>query len=574
MRTPKPLYAQYRVIYHPELLTCPHCGDLLVSCDYLAWDKIVQTLDQVLSIASRPARCPDPSCPGSNLRLLSARGQQVAIPHSTYGYDVLARIGWLRKEYRGTYGQIHADIRLRVAISESHVRFLSQHVYLPLFACHQRQQSARLAQVAQSQGGLIIALDGLEPEGGEPQLGFVRELQTGLTLRSGWLAQQSQVTFETFLAPLRQLGWPVLAILSDKQTGLVPAVASVFPNRPHQFCQAHYLRNLAEPLAEADSAFKSELRQAVRGHLGALIRQEAVAGDSPSGVLTVTGVVPTCPAAAFPQSFATTQAPSSPRTQETQADAVVNQLLCHTRYLLTLKGRPPFRLAGIETYERLGGVAALSFDLLTHRLDGRLIPLYQGLKAALAPLAQQYEELQHGAVWWRDIADILAPPGDPDRRSAQVAGYLRGYLNTMPDHGEVSPLLHDFRRHLRTVSQSYWPGLFHCYDVPGLYRTNHELESHFRDTQRRLLRTTGQKGQTKQTLHRLGAWELLERPVSEADAAAVWSRIPAEDLARERHRMTQHRQRFRLQVRSRKGTENQFEHLRRQGQELSKNPMG
>jgi hypothetical protein len=211
-----------------------------------------------------------------------------------------------------------------------------------LLACHQRQQSERLAQVAKSQGGRIIALDGLEPEGGEPQLWFVRELQTGLTLRSGWLAQQSQITFETFLAPLRQLGWPVLAILSDKQTGLVPAVASVFPKRPHPFCQAPYLPNLAEPLAEADSAFKSERRQAVRGHLGALIRHEAGAGGSPSGVLTVTGVVPTCPAAALPQSFATTEAPPSPRTQETQAEAVVNQLLRHTRYLLTLKGRPHF----------------------------------------------------------------------------------------------------------------------------------------------------------------------------------------------------------------------------------------
>ena len=33
------------------------------------------------------------------------------------------------------------------------------------------------------------------------------------------------------------------------------------------------------------------------------------------------------------------------------------QLFRHTRYLLTLKGRPPFRLAGLETYERLQNVA-------------------------------------------------------------------------------------------------------------------------------------------------------------------------------------------------------------------------
>src|SRR5712671_3908129 len=111
---------------------------------------------------------------------------------------------------------------------------------------------------AMQQGGLLIALDGLAPQGGEPQIWFIRELSSGLTLRSGWLCQQDQPTFEAFLAPLKHLEWPVLAVLSDKQTGLVPAVATVLPNSRHQFCQVHYLRHLAEPLAAADAAFKGE----------------------------------------------------------------------------------------------------------------------------------------------------------------------------------------------------------------------------------------------------------------------------------------------------------------------------
>jgi hypothetical protein len=57
MRTPQQLYAHERIIYQPEFLTCPHCGDLLVMCNYLAWDKTVQMLDRVLSVASRPGRC-------------------------------------------------------------------------------------------------------------------------------------------------------------------------------------------------------------------------------------------------------------------------------------------------------------------------------------------------------------------------------------------------------------------------------------------------------------------------------------------------------------------------------------
>ncbi|HZC03506.1 MAG TPA: transposase [Gammaproteobacteria bacterium] len=574
MRTPKPLYAQQRRIYHSELLTCPSCGDLLVGCNYLAWDKTVQTLDQVLSIASRPAHCPRPTCPGFEMRLLSAHGQRLAIANSTYGYDVLARIGWLRKTYQATDDQIQADLSRQIRISTSHVRYLYQQIYLPLLACHQRQQHHRLGQVARQQGGIIIALDGLEPEAGEPQLWFVRDLLTGLTLRSGWLAQQSQAAFEAFLAPLRRLDWPILAILSDKQTGLVPAVASVFPKRPHQFCQAHYLRNLATPLADADTAFKSEVRKSVRDQVGSLIRQEAIAGDAPNGVLTVTGILPELSADPPLAPWAASEGLGRERGDTAKADELVNHLFAPTRYLLTLKGRPPFRLAGLETYERLQGIVGLSFDLLTHRLDLRLVKLYQGLKEALAPFAQTYAELQQGAVWLRDIADILALSAEPGLRAKQVAGHLSGYLDALYHQRNLSPLLHAFSEHLDTVSQSYWPGLFHCYEVAGLAQTNNGLESHFRDTQRRLLRTTGQKGQTKRTLHRLGAWELLDRPLTEAEAVEVLSHIPAEDFAKERQRLYHHRQRFRFQMRSLNGSEAQLEKLRQQWQELPKMPAG
>jgi hypothetical protein len=508
------------------------------------------------------------------MRLLSAHGQRLAIANSTYGYDVLARIGWLRKTYQATYDQIHADLSRQIRICASHVRYLYQQIYLPLLACHQRQQYHRLEQVAKQQGGIIIALDGLEPEAGEPQLWFVRDLLTGLTLRSGWLAQQTQAAFEAFLAPLRQLDWPILAILSDKQTGLVPAVASVFPKRPHQFCQAHYLRNLATPLADADTAFKGEVRKSVRNQVGALIRQEAIAGKATNGVLTVTGILPE-PSADPPRPlWATAEGLLREGDEAAKADEIVNQLFAHTRYLLTLKGRHPFRLAGLETYTRLQGVLGLSFDLLTHRLDWRLVHLYQGLKEALAPFGQTYSELQQGAVWLRDIADILSLAAESGLKATQVASHLSGYLNVLYHQRDLSLLLQAFCKHLDTVSQSYWPGLFHCYDVAGLARTNNGLESHFRDTQRRLLRTTGQKGQTKRTLHRLGAWELLDRPLTEAEAVDVLSHIPAEDFAKERQRLYHHRQRFRFQMRSLNGSEAQLEKLRQQWRELPKMPAG
>jgi len=143
-----------------------------------------------------------------------------------------------------------------------------------------------------------------------------------------------------------------------------------------------------------------------------------------------------------------------------------------------------------------------------------------------------------------------------------VAKQLRGYLDTLRPRPDLTPTLGAFGHHLDTVSRSYWPGLFHCYDVPGLPRTNNEIESRFRDTSRYLLRTTGQKGLTKRTLQRQGAWELLPRPPIETQLLNGLRHIPPQDFAQERRRFAEHRRRFRLQSRSRKQTQTQFDQLR------------
>jgi hypothetical protein len=604
MRTPKELYPSERIIYKPELSACPNCEGPLGMYNYLIWDKTVQTLAGILSVASRPGYCADPTCPGHGVRLLSAEGQQIALPGCTYGYDVLARIGWLRQERRDIYAEIRDDLASRIQISESHVRYLYQQVYLPLLACHERQYRERLAQAAQQHGGLIIALDGLAPLGGEPQLWFIRELLTGLTLRSGWLSRFDQATFEAFLQPLTRLTGSILAVLSDKQKGLLPAVSTVLPGVRHHFCQAHYLKNLAEPLAEADSAFKVELRKAVRREVGPLIRAEQPCNTPQPGLLTVTGlladnspatvvlespqaepggdnallsgippVVPQSPTANS-ESSAAPESLGGPSTDDVVADEVVTHLLRHTRYVLTLQGRPPFRLAGIETYQRLQGVVALTTELLEHRYDFRMACLNRGLRTALPPFANEYRDLQQGAVWLHDIARILEPPDDNPITGEQVSQQLRTYLDDLLSPPDLPPRLDALRRHLDKVSTSYWPGLFHCYDLEGLPRTNNDLESLFRDAQRRLLRTTGQKGQTRRALQRIGAWELLPRPSTEPECLDALRHVSPTQLAQEQQRLRQHRERFRLHTRSIRRINAQFDKLRQQWLSLAATSTG
>lgn len=47
--------------------------------------------------------------------------------------------------------------------------------------------------------------------------------------------------------------------------------------------------------------------------------------------------------------------------------------------------------------------------------------------------------------------------------------------------------------HFVKVTESYWPGLFHCYDVPDLPRTNNRLEQLFGSTRHHERRCTGRK---------------------------------------------------------------------------------
>ena len=574
MRTPKELYPSERMIYKPEVPACPHCGEPLVMYNYLAWDKIVQTLDRVLSVASRPGHCVNPTCPGHGMRLLSAEGQQIALPGSTYGYDVLARIGLLRQKRRDIYAEIRDDLASRVQISESHVRYLYQQVYLPLLACHERQYWDCLAQAAQQHGGLFISLDGLAPIGGEPQLWFIRELLTGLTLRSGWLSRFDQATFEAFLQPLSQLPWSILAVLSDKQKGLPPAVSTVLPGARHHFCHAHYLKNLAQPLADADSAFNVELRKAVRREVGPLIRAEKPTEAPQPELLTVTGLLPDNPPATAELESQKPESSVAPASDAALADEVVTHLLRHTRYLLTLKGRPPFRLAGTETYQRLQRVIALTEELLDHRYDPRMACLNQGLRTALPLFTSEYRDLQQGATWLQNIDRILELPDDHPPTGEQVSQQLRAYLDDLLNLPDISLRLDAFRYHLDKVSTSYWPGLFHCYDLEGLPRTNNDVESLFRDTQRRLLRTTGQKGQTRRALQRTGAWELLPRPSTEAECLDALRQVPPSQLAKEQQRLRQHRERFRLRTRSTRQINAQFHKLRQQWLSLAATSTG
>jgi hypothetical protein len=61
------------------------------------------------------------------------------------------------------------------------------------------------------------------------------------------------------------LGTPVGLWVSDKQDAFVKGIAAEFPDVPHRYCDNHFLRDVAQPVLEADSHAKVQMRKKVRG---------------------------------------------------------------------------------------------------------------------------------------------------------------------------------------------------------------------------------------------------------------------------------------------------------------------
>lgn len=88
------------------------------------------------------------------------------------------------------------------------------------------------------------------------------------------------------LERVRAMNVPVIGIVTDKETGLVPAVKHVFPKTPYQYCQTHFLKNCAKPLADDLTALQASVRRradAVR-EIGKFI---ASSEPSPANAATV-----------------------------------------------------------------------------------------------------------------------------------------------------------------------------------------------------------------------------------------------------------------------------------------------
>ena len=80
---------------------------------------------------------------------------------------------------------------------------------------------------------------------------------------------------------------------------------------------------------------------------------------------------------------------------------------------------------------------------------------------------------------------------EEDLRVLFVQQRFGAWMIFMSDHREQLGSLGDSMNHLLKITRSYWSGLFHCYQVDNLPKTNNDLEQVFGSFRHHQRRTTG-----------------------------------------------------------------------------------
>jgi hypothetical protein len=199
-------------------------------------------LDEVVQFTVVVRRCRTSSCGRYRRAYRPEEEGALALPHGEFGLDVIALVGQLRYREHRSVPEIHQELGRRgVVLGERTVGHLIER-YEELVALRLTDHH-RLRGRLEREGGVVLALDGMQPDVGHEVLWVLRDCLTGEPLLARSLLSATEAD---------------LAVLLREVKDALPGV-------PHQLCQFHYLREAARPIYEADRHAKKELKTEVPG---------------------------------------------------------------------------------------------------------------------------------------------------------------------------------------------------------------------------------------------------------------------------------------------------------------------
>ena len=127
--------------------------------------------------------------------------------------------------------------------------------------------------------------------------------------------------------------------------------------------------------------------------------------------------------------------------------------------------------------------------------------------------------------WVHRAAAILRNKKGLD--AAGVRRRYRGLIAAIARHRRAAGQLAEAFAHFLKVTRSYWPGLFRCYEVEGLPRTNNELEQFFGSYRYHERRCSGRKVACPGTVVR-GSVRLIAATATRLRTIEVTDLVPSD----------------------------------------------
>lgn len=152
-----------------------------------------------------------------------------------------------------------------VIVSERHVQKLNERYTVLLRASVEENGKEILEKTVQTHGGIILSMDGVQPEKGNETLYVIREVLSGTILVAKNVKSSSTEELMEFIMPIIDYEFPVISFVSDGQKSILLAFETLSPETPYQYCQFHYLKGISKPVVDLDRKLKINIKKKLRG---------------------------------------------------------------------------------------------------------------------------------------------------------------------------------------------------------------------------------------------------------------------------------------------------------------------
>jgi hypothetical protein len=429
MRTARDRCKSQPLDLFPPVHICPACQQALKERYHK--QRWIVRLDQQVKVVSHFLECGNPVCDQRAVVYRPLQEDTLALRGYTFGLDVVARIGELRYRENASITKIRAQLQTesQLEISLKEVAILCE-VFLALVTMVARQDQALIEQL-RTAGGIILASDGVQPEKSHETLYILRDVCSGRVLVAKTLLSSATGEIERLIEEVLGLGLPIRGVISDKQESICLAVQHKLPTVPHQICQYHYLKDVAQPVCDKDRHFKKELKKKVRG-IRAIERQAE-------------------------------QAPSK------EAQLVADYCLA-VRTVMRDDGRYPLESPGLKLYRQLQLIAASVERVMTVHPSSMLKRLWRML-AVLHAFQQEFEQLEIVFGWIHHLAHLLKSETGGEEAQSEVLAFVRSLRQRRP-HADLLSVV----AYVEKITLAFVPHLFEYIKEPFLPRTNNDLE--------------------------------------------------------------------------------------------------